>query len=247
MDETDKPALLFPEPAEPQPGPAPGILEQVLGVFTEPVPLFRRLADQPRWGRALAVVMAMALAAGLVWSARVDADALLRPVLAADPRVRPDQLEGLIALQGRLLGAMQALAILVLVPAVTVALAGCYWLVARFAGSSRPRFAQALCVAVVPNLVQLPKSLLVIVLCLVQEVGGRTPEQMVPLSLGAWLGPDRGWQGALLAGFDLFALAWVVLLFLAARHVLRLGTAAALACAAMGAAVTAGFLVLGGR
>jgi len=180
-----------------------------------------------------------------VWAARVDPDALLRPALAADPRVPTEQLEAMIAFQGRFLWVVQAVNVLVWVPAVTLLLAGCFWMVQRAAGDPRPGFARALCAAVVPGLVAVPKFLLVIVLCLVEEVGGRTPDRLSPLSLGAWLGPERGWPAALLNGFDLFALASLALLYLAARHILRLRAAPALACVAASVAISAGLLVLG--
>jgi hypothetical protein len=238
-------------PERPEPGPvghqAPTLADQLLGVFTDPVPLFRRLGDHPRWGPALAAVLACALASGLVWAARVDADALLRPVLAADPRVPPEQLDALIAFQGRFLGVIQAVNILVMVPAMTFLLAGCFWLAQRAANGPRPAFAQCLCAAAVPGLVAIPRFLLVILLCLVQEVGGRTPGQLSPLSLGAWLGPERSWLAALLSGFDLFSLASLVLLFLAARHTLRLRIPGALACVAVTVALNAGLMVLGAR
>lgn len=86
-----------------------------------------------------------------------------------------------------------------------------------------------------------------IVLCLATEVGGRTPDRLSPLSLGAWLGPERGWLAAMLNGFDLFALAGTVLLFLAARHILRLRPPAALACVAASLAISIGLLALGAR
>ena len=94
--------------AEAGPGPgsaaAPTWLEQVAGVFTGPVPLFRRLADAPRWGLALGSIMGLTIAMVLIWASRVDPDALLRPVLARDPRIAPDQVSAIIAIQGRLLG-----------------------------------------------------------------------------------------------------------------------------------------------
>ena len=144
-------------------GQAPTLREQFLGVFTDPVPLFRRLGAQPRWGWALATVVACALASGLVWATRVDANALLRPVLATDPRVPPEQMEAMIAFQGKLLWVAQAVNVLVGIPALT------------------------------------------------------------------------------------FLLAGLMLLFLAARHILRLRTAAALACVVASVAISTGLLVLGAR
>jgi hypothetical protein len=189
--------------------------------------------------------MAFALASSLVWAAQVDTDALLRPAMAADPRVPPDQLETMIALQGRYLWIIQAVMVLTWIPAVTFLMAGCFWLVARIAAGPGPGFARALCTAAVPGLVLVPKFLLMILLCLVEEVGGRTPDQLSPLSLGAWLGPGRGWPATLLHGFDLFALANLVLLYLAARHTLGLRPPGALGCVAVCVGVSVGLMALG--
>jgi hypothetical protein len=69
------------------------------------------------------------------------------------------------------------------------------------------------------------------------------PGQISPLSLGAWMGPERGVPASLLTGFDLFTVAGLVLLFLSARHTLRLGWGGALACAAAAALLHTGILV----
>ena len=232
--------------AEAGPGPgstaAPTWLEQVAGVFTGPVPLFRRLADAPRWGLALGSIMGLTIAMVLIWASRVDPDALLRPVLARDPRIAPDQVSAIIAIQGRLLGWFGVAGVLLGQPLVTLFLAALYWLVARAGGG--PGFRQALCAAVVPQLATLPKLLLVSCLCLVRPVRGQLPEQLSPFSLGAWFHPGQARVAALLQGFDLFLVASLALLYLAARHTLRLQPPAALVCVLATAVVMAGLQIL---
>ncbi|MGA2079453.1 MAG: hypothetical protein ABSH53_02390 [Holophaga sp.] len=140
-----------PDPSEARP---PGLLEQVLGVFTEPVPLFRRLAAAPSWGPALAAVVGAALAMVVAWSSRVDPDALLRPVLAQDPRLAPEAVEALIRIQARLLGWFAALGILAGVPALALVQAWTLWLVARAAGPA-PAFPRALSAALTAGMLVL--------------------------------------------------------------------------------------------
>jgi len=234
-----------PAPDPPRARP-PGLLEQLLGVFTDPVPLFRRLAAAPSWGPALAAIMGTALAMVAAWSSRVDPDALLRPVLARDPRMGPEAVEVLVQVQGRLLGGFAALGVLAGVPALVLAQAWLLWLVARGAGPA-PAFARALSAVAVSGLAAIPKHLLVGVLCLALPVGGRDPDQLAPLSPGAWLGPGHGRWQALLDGFDLFAAAGLALLYLAARHTLGLRPPRALLGTALAAALGAGLLALGGR
>ena len=229
----------IPEPAPSVPA-GPTFLEQITGVFTGPVILFRRLAEAPRWGWALVSLMGFSLATVLVWSMNVDPDALLRPVLARDPRIAPDQLATLIAIQGRLLGWFGIVGVLLGQPCVTLVLAFLYWLVAR----GKASFRHALCATVVPGLVAIPKFVLISGLCLLRPVGGRLPEQISPFSLGAWFHPAQPRAAALLQGFDLFLIASLVLLYFAARHTLRLNPPAALLCAATGAAVAAGLQIL---
>lgn len=232
----------------PREGPAqaqaPALLEQLLGVFTEPAALFRRLAGTPRWAGALAATMAFALAMVLVWAARVDAEALLRPILAQDPRVPSQSVDAIIQIQSGLLGWSAAAQVLAGMPVLALVLAALLWLVGRIVGP-RPEsgWPHALSAAVVPGLVFIPKYLLITALCLVRPDLDQMPEQISPLSLGAWMGPERGVPASLLTGFDLFAVAGLVLLFLSARHTLRLGWGGALACAVAAALLHTGILV----
>jgi len=227
---------------------APRLTGQILGVFTGPAALFRRMAGTPRWGQALLTCMAATLGMVLIWASRVDADALLRPILERDPRLAPELVGRAIEIQGRLLGLLGALAVLVGLPAAHLLLAALLWLIGRAAPgpAGSPGYRQALCAAVLPSLASLPKALLISCICLARPVSGLKPNQLSPLSLGAWFESGQARLDALLTGFDLFTAAGLVLLFLAGRHVLGLRSGAALGCAAAGALLTAVLLTLGG-
>jgi hypothetical protein len=232
----------LPDPgAEP---PAPRLGEQLLGVFTGPTALFRRMARTPRWGQALLVCMCATLVMVLIWAGRVDPDALLRPILERDPRLAPELANRAIEIQGRMLGLLGALGVLAGLPAVNLVLALALWLIGRAAPgpAGSPGFRQALCAATLSGLASLPKALMISCLCLARPVYGLRPDELSPLSLGAWYSSGHARLDALLTGFDLFTVGGLVLLFLAARHVLGLGTGPALGCAAAGALLSAALL-----
>jgi len=176
----------------------------------------------------------------------VDVDALFRPMLSRNPKLTPEMVEPIIELYGRMLGLFGALGVLVGLPSLSLFLAWIFWLVGRAApgpGGS-PSYRQALSAAVVPGLVSLPKALLIGSLCLLRPVRGLMPDALSPLSLGAWLGPGHGKLQALLTGFDGFLIANLILLFLAARHLLGFKRGAALVSTAAAAAVIAGLVVM---
>ena len=247
MTNLKPPPRLFPDPGPPAAGP-PHLLEQILGVFTAPVPLFRRLAANPRWGAALLTLMAATLAMVLIWAARVDPDTLLRESLARDPGVAPEAIERTIEVWGRLLGLFGAFGVLVGMPAVTLFQALLLWAAGRVwpGPDGSPGYRRALSATAVPALVGLPKVMLISLLCLARPVRGLAPDAISPLSLGFLSAAGQGRCGALLRGFDLFAAANLVLLYLAARPLLGLNRAGALACTAAWTAVTVGCLLLAG-
>jgi len=225
---------------------APNLPEQILGVFTAPVPLFRRLSAAPRWGWGMVVTLGFTLVMVLIWAGQVDVDALFRPMLSRNPKLTPEMVEPIIELYGRMLGLFGALGVLLGLPSLSLFLAWIFWLVGRAApgpGGS-PSYRQALSAAVVPGLVSLPKALLIGSLCLLRPVRGLMPDALSPLSLGAWLGPGHGKLQALLTGFDGFLIANLILLFLAARHLLGFKRGAALVSTAAAAAVIAGLVVM---
>jgi len=252
MDQSVPRQSLFREPpgggADPPEAAAPNLLDQIVGVFTAPVPLFRQLAEAPRWGWALLTSMAFTLAMMLIWAGRVDADALLRPLLERNPKVAKELIGQAIELQGRLLPVLASLGVLLGQPAVSLFMALLLWLVGRAAPGpgGNPSYRQALSAAVVPGLVSLPKALLVGWLCLASPVHGMKPDAISPLSLGVLFQSGHGKPDALLTGFDLFVVANLVLVYLAARHIMGLRPGAALVGTGAGAALLAGLQIMSG-
>lgn len=250
MDQSVPRQSLYRDPpaggTDPSGAAAPSLLDQIVGVFTAPVPLFRQLAATPRWGLALLTSMAFTLAMVLIWAGRVDADALLRPLLERNPRVAKELIDQTIALQGRLLPVFAALGVLLGLPAVSLFMAFMLWLAGRAAPGpgGDAGFRQALSAAVVPGLVSLPKALLVGWLCLATPVRAMKPDAISPLSLGVLWQTGHGRLDALLTGFDLFVVANLILVYLAARHIMGLRPGGALLGAGAGAALLAAIQVM---
>ena len=88
MSDQPTPSLYGQEPSpSPAPAKAPGLVDQILGVFTEPTALFKRLNLAPSWAMAATASAVMAVVLTLVWGFKVDVDAMLRPILEANPKI----------------------------------------------------------------------------------------------------------------------------------------------------------------
>ena len=223
----------FPGPA-PQAGPVPSLLEQLTGVFSEPVVLFRRLHARPAWQGALLLTAVVAVLMTAVWAWKVDADSLFRAALGQGSSLSGEQLEQMLELQKKFIIPGAIALVLLFLALGTLLSAVLYWLIGTVtAQGEAPRFSQALAASVVPNLVTVPYLLLLTVICLVHPIGGATPEKLAPTSLGYFLAVDNARLQTLLYRLDFFNLALILLTFLAARHLLRLRGAGALACAAV--------------
>lgn len=232
---TPEPGLYGSEENAPQPA-ALGLGEMLSGIFTEPTTLFDRLRQRPTWGWAFALTMVAAILLTIVWSLRVDADALLRPILEADGRVPADQVDSIIAMQGKMMVVFGPIQALIMVSLLSAVIALVFWLVGKgFAEEGKPGFKLGWAAAVVTGLVTLPQTFCMVVMCLLKEVGGRTPEKMAPTGLGFFITVDNVKLQALLHALDPFTFAYFFLLFLAGRRMLRLSS--------KGASLAVGILV----
>lgn len=234
-----------PEPPKPK---APGLLDQVAGVFTEPTALFDRLRQSPSWGPATALLTVFGLVLSVVWGLKVDADQMLRPILERNPHVDPSQIDNLVEIQKRFLLPMGIIGALVSTVLLFLLAAFLYWLVGKaMAENHPPTYSQALSAAAVPSLVRLPALLLIILICLLRPIGGLTPEKIAPTSLGFFVSVANLKLQTLLYCADLFLIAERVLDYLALRRITRLKTGGALLCVAVVVLVTVGSRVLGAR
>jgi len=216
----------------------PSLLDQFTGVFSEPVALFRRLHDAPAWLGAVALNFLASLAMAGVWSRKVDVDALMRPLLERDPSLSAEQVDKVVAVQARIIVPATLGGVVVATVLALTLFALLYWLIGRgTAEGEPPTYRQALSASAVTSLAVVPHHLLAAFMCFLKPVGGLTPEKIPPTSLGYFLAVDHLKLHNLLYKLDLFVLFYLVLIFLAARHTLRLKPLGAAACVAVASLV----------
>ncbi|HJV49620.1 MAG TPA: YIP1 family protein [Geothrix sp.] len=245
---SEQPTSLYGEqPESPRP-PAPSLMDQIIGVFTSPVDLFRKLNKAPSWGWALGLMMAGSLIIVVIWGLKVDVDEMLRPMLERNPQVQASQIDMIIEMQKKFMLPFGILGVLFGIPAVSALVAFFYWLIGRaMAEDASPSYLQAFSAAVVPGLVKLPHMLLLLMICAMRPVGGLTPDKLAPTSLGYFIHVEGLKLQAFLYSLDLFDLAQVVLAYLALRHLARMKTAGAVIGALVPFALTVLMRVLGAK
>lgn len=245
---SDQPSSLYGgEPEAPRPQ-APGLVDQIVGVFTAPVELFQRLNKAPSWGWALGALLVASLALVVIWGLKVDVDEMLRPMLERNPQIQSAQIDMVIEMQKKFILPFGVLGALFGTPAVMALVGLFYWLMGKaLPEGEAPSYPQALSAAVVPGLVKLPHLLLVAVICLVRPIGGLTPDKIAPTSLGYFVQVESLRIQALLYALDLFYLAEAVLAYLALRYLVRMKTAGALICVLLPLVLSLGFRLLGAK
>lgn len=219
-----------PEPPAPV---APGLMDQLTGVFTEPGALFDRLRATPVWGGALGLLLVANAVVTVLWALRVDVDAMLRPVLEANPKIPPERIDDIIRMQAKFMLPVGLPVGLVFMVLTFLLSALVYWLVAKgTAEGERPGYVQAFSAVTVSSLVGLPRAILLAIICGLRNFGGATPDALSPTSLGFYLAPDQPKLHALYNSMDLFTFATLALTWIAARRTLRLNAAGAAICTA---------------
>ena len=228
--------------------PAMGLVDQFVGVFTEPVATFKKLHAAPAWVWALVALVLVNLVVAAVWGFKVDVEAMLRPGFEANPNMTQAQMDQAITFMERFFPYIAIVQTLIIIPIAVLFMALVYWLIGRgTAEAERPSYVHALSATVVPGLVMLPHSLLIIVMAFLRPVGGLTPEKLTPSSVGFFVNATNPKLHALLYALDPFTIGGLVLGFLAFRHTMRMKTSGALACTALAVLITLGFRILGAK
>jgi len=206
-----------------QKSPAPTLWEQILGVYTEPVALFRRLAVAPAWGHALWVMIVFGWILMSVWGWRVDVDALQRPILEQNAQLTATQIDQTIAVSSRFILPIGIVSVMIRNLLAVLGLGLVFWVFALSTTSSRKStFLHAMSAATVPNLIFVPYTVMATVMCATTHVGARIPERLAPSGLAYYLRPDEPRVYALAAQVDPFLAAYFVMIFLALRHTMRM-------------------------
>jgi hypothetical protein len=247
MSDQPTPSLYGDHPEAPQPK-APGLLDQILGIFTNPVELFQRLARTPSWGWALGVILMASLVLTVIWGLKVDVDEMLRPTLEKNPQIASSQIDIIVAFYRKFIIPISVFSALFFTATFTFLTAFFYWLVGKLTAENEPpSYRHALSAVTVPSLVRLPSMLLIALICLIKSVGGLTPDKIAPTSVGYFVQVESVKLHALLYALDLFFIGEVVLLFLAVRHTMRMTRSGAVGCVLITLVVGIGLRVLGAK
>lgn len=222
----------------------PSLMDQLAGVFTEPVDLFRKLSERPVWGAAFSLSLGTIVAVSLLWALRVDAEGFLRPLLEANPRTA-EKVDMVLPMAAKFLPVSTVINIVLFSFVALAGVAFLFWLVGKATPESEPpSYRQCVSAFSVVGLVGVPKSILLGVICLARQIGAARIDQLSPTALGFYLVPENIKLHAFLCALDLFTLATLALTYLAARHVMRLKAAGAVLCALIMAGLTIGLPVL---
>lgn len=222
----------------------PTLWEQATDIFTQPKQLCSRLADTPRWGAALMLVIVAAWFWAVPWSLKVDADALYRPVLASGGQVSATQIDSVIEISRRFLLPMTLVAVFVRNLFGTLFFGIMFWLVGLGAkGSQKPNYLQAVCAATVPSLILVPYFLMIGAVSAFRAVGSQIPDRLAPSGLAFYLRPENPKLYGLLAQVDPFIIGYFIVTYLAVRYVMRLRVSEAALCTALAVVVSLGWRI----
>ncbi len=208
-----------------------GVLDQLVGLFTEPTAVFQRLRQAPSWLPALLLFLGVALFASAIWAAKVDQVAMKEHELQVLEQVFKIQMPAEAV--DKALDQMQTakppypkavLGTLLGMPFGYLLFAAILFAFAKFGGEDETTtFRHALAATTVHGLVALPIPLLAGVMALLKDVGGAASyASLAPTTLNFWLQPENPWVRGALAVLDPFYLFSFFTLYLAARHTLRL-------------------------
>ncbi|NTW87375.1 MAG: hypothetical protein HGB30_14560, partial [Holophagaceae bacterium] len=114
---SEQPSSLYGEQPEAPRPQAPGLMDQLVGIFTAPVELFQRLHQAPSWGWALGLLMVASLVITVIWGLKVDVDEMLRPTLERNPQIQAAQIDTIVEMQKKFILPFGILAVLFMTPA----------------------------------------------------------------------------------------------------------------------------------
>lgn len=251
----EQPASLYGDAPQTPDLPAPSLMEQILGVFTEPKALFTRLRTRPSWIPALLAAIAVSLVAMLIWASKVDMAEATRHQMERTQEVFhvniPDQAmdDAISKAEGKKpwLSAVSTSALGT--PFVYLIVALIVWGCAAMGteeGEESPSFGQAFSVTCVHYLSTLPAMLLAAIIALLRPVGGANIQALMPTSLSFYLRPEAASARGLVALADPLWLFSFFVLAIGMKHTLRAKTWAVALCLGIFAVFGGGFHILGG-
>lgn len=210
------------------------LMDQLIGIFTEPAKVFRRLRDTPNWMGAFLLVLLVSFAAGLVWAHKLDPlahvehnmrvlESLIgKPIPQAQIDKAMEQVHG----QPYLGTALQFLVGLPIIFLIQSLLAWGFAAIGREASQPPATFKQAWSVISIQGLAMAPAFLLAIVVILTRSVGGNHLHHFTPTNLAFFTHPEAPLVRGLHTLMDPFYLWSFALLAYGMKHTLRARTGA---------------------
>lgn len=204
-------------PPEPK---GPTLMDQLVGVFTAPGELFDRLRKTPAWVSPYLLLGTLTSVFLITWVFRLDWLAFIAD--QAEKAGKPVQELPETTLPFiRVIGVVQMLAVsfgIILVIGLILWGLG-HWLSEDKAAL---RFSHAMAALTSASLVKLPALILGTIAVATREIDIQTPEKLIPTNLGFYVHPENPKLHALLHTLDPFALAYLVLGYMALRRILKL-------------------------
>ena len=230
-------------------------MDQFVGVFTEPSSLFKKLRETPSWVPALILTMLVSLVVMLIWASKVDMTETVRRQMEMmkntfHVNIPDSAMDDAIAKQdgkhpwiSAILGPLLGTPIIYLLVALIV------WgfaYVGRQDNSETPRFTQAFSLTAVHYLVTLPSMFLAGIMALLQPVGGRNIQELMPTVLSFFVKPESGLLRGLCGLVDPLWIFSFVVLALGMKYTLHAKSWAIGACLAFFGCFGVIFRILGG-
>jgi hypothetical protein len=234
---------------------APGLMDQIVGVFMEPRDLFRKLRNRPVWLPALLLAVFIGLIAMLIWASKVDMAEATRHQMERTKEIFhvniPDQAmdDAISKAEGKHPWVSAVSTSILATPFVYLIVALIVWGCAAMGteeDEAPPTFGQAFSVTSVHYLVTLPSMFLAGFIALLRPVGGVNIQQLMPTSLSFYIQSDSGLVRAVAALVDPLWIFSFFVLAIGMRHTLKSKPWAVGLCLGIFAVFGIGFRILGG-
>jgi hypothetical protein len=229
----DQPTSLYGDQPEAPKLEAPSLLDQIVGVFTEPKALFERLRSRPTWIPALLVAIAVSLVAMLIWASKVDMAEATRHQMERSQEVFhvtiPDQAmdDAIAKAEGKKPWLSAVSTSVLATPFVYLIVALIVWGCASMGteeGEEAPSFGQAFSVTCVHYLSTLPAMLLAAIIALLRPVGGANIQQLMPTALNFYVHSESARARGFLALVDPLWIFSFFVLAIGMRYTLKAKT-----------------------
>lgn len=197
------------------------LVARSIGLFTQPA-LELKESSRDSWQWALLVQMAISLVLVIVWSNKVDWQALMENAMQTNSKITPDMIDAIVTFQEKWGATFAILGVLLGTPIITFMTAALFWGIGRvsFITAEAPTYSQALVVTTYSGFALSPQALLALLFCLFKPIGGLSPENLSPTTMSFWVTPENIQLKTLLMYLDPFVIFSIVLVFLGSIHVM---------------------------